>query len=264
VPYRIQLGKLDRTAAERLIDLGALDIDTADDGSVTALMPDGITPDDIARVVGARPLSVSPAVVRDGGSVWVLRPPAIRIGRLTIAAPDDDTGAGALRLADSPIFGSGLHPTTALCLEILDELTQTVAPDRVLDVGTGSGVLALAALQLGVAHATAIDIDDAALAVAAENAQINGLSARVQFARGGPEVLTGSWPVVLANVSAAVLVEMAPVLARRVGHHGHLVLSGIPTSAEPDVDRAYHRLGMHRVATRSRGGWVALERRASW
>jgi ribosomal protein L11 methyltransferase len=167
-------------------------------------------------------------------------------------------------LIDAPAFGTGLHPTTALCLEALEEAVQSTGPDAVLDVGTGSGVLALGALLLGVPRAFAIDIDDDALGAATENARINGLAERVQFVRGGPDTIVGTWPVVLANVLAAPLIEMAPSLARRVGRQGRLVLSGIPRSVEPDVDRAYRRLGMHRVAVRSRAGWVAIVLRAGW
>ena len=112
--------------------------------------------------------------------------------------------------------------------------------------------------------ASAIDIDDEAVRVAAENAHTNGLSDRLLLARGGPETLTGTWPLVLANVLAAPLIDMAPALVRRVAHHGHLVLSGIPSSVEPDVDQAYRHLGMRRVRARSRAGWVALEMRATW
>ena len=109
-------------------------------------------------------------------------------------------------------------------------------------------MLALAALRLGVPAALAIDIDEGALRVAAENARLNALSERLQLARGGPETITGTWPLVLANVLAAPLIEMAPALVRRVGHHGRLVLSGIPSSVEREVERAYRHLGMRRRA----------------
>ena len=141
---------------------------------------------------------------------------------------------------------------------------QIAPPDAVLDVGTGSGVLALAALWMGVPRALAIDNDDEALRVAAENARINALDDRLQLTRGGPEAVTGMWPLVLANVLAAPLIEMAPALVRRVGHQGQLVLSGIPSSVEQDVDQAYRRLGMRRVRVKSRGAWVALVLQASW
>ena len=171
---------------------------------------------------------------------------------------------GALRLVDAAAFGTGLHPTTALCLEALEEAVQISPPAAVLDVGTGSGVLALGALMMGVPRALGLDIDDEALRVAAENARVNAMSGRFQLTRGGPETVAGAWPMVLANVLAAPLIEMAPVLVRRVGHQGQLVLSGIPSSVEQDVDEAYRRLGMRRVRVTSRAGWVALVLRASW
>jgi len=216
-------------------------------------MPDRISREQIARAVGVREISITPALGRDDGSVWVLSLPTIRVGNLR-----------DLKLIDATAFGTGLHPTTALCLEALEETTQIDPPDAVLDVGTGSGVLALAALARGVPRALGIDIDDEALRVARENARLNQLDDRLQLMRGGPGDVTGTWPLVLANVLAAPLIEMAPTLVRRVGHHGRLVLSGIPSAVERDVDSAYRRLGMQRVGTTSRGGWVALIMQASW
>jgi len=231
---------------------------------MAALMPDSITPEQVASTLGVDDISVSPAAGRDAESVWILSPRPIRIGRLQIVPALSEAAPNALRLVDAAAFGTGLHPTTALCLEALDEAVQIAPPDAVLDVGTGSGVLALGALMLGVPQALGIDIDDEALGIAAENARINSMDERLQLTRGGPETIAGTWPLVLANVLAAPLIEMAPALVRRVGHHGQLVLSGIPTSVEQDVDHAYGRLGMRRVRVRKRAGWVALVFQAPW
>jgi ribosomal protein L11 methyltransferase len=125
-------------------------------------------------------------------------------------------------------------------------------------------VLALAALALGVARAQGMDVDQGALRAAAGNARLNQLDDRLELLHGGPDAITGTWPLVLANVLAAPLIEMAPTLVRRVGARGELVLSGIPASVEPDVARAYRHLGMQLVNVESRGGWVALRLRASW
>ena len=197
-------------------------------------------------------MRVSPAIGRDADSVWILHPRPVHVGSAT------------LRLVDSTAFGTGMHPTTALCLEALHDAVAGTMPDRVLDVGIGSGVLALAALLLGVPRATGLDIDPEALRAAADNARLNALDGRLDLVRGGPESLAGTWPLVLANVLAAPLIEMAPALARRVGHHGRLVVSGVPESVTPDVDRAYRRLGMQRVQRLTRGGWAALVLQASW
>jgi ribosomal protein L11 methyltransferase len=264
VPYRVDLRSAGDDALDRLVELGAIDAEFSHDGGIAALIPDSVGPEQVASALGIDEISVSPAVGRDAGSVWVLSPRPIRVGGLHIVPANTEAAPDALRLVDAAPFGTGLHPTTALCLETLEEAVQIAPPDAVLDVGTGSGVLALAALMMGVPRALAIDIDDEALRVAAENARINAIEERLQLVRGGPESVSGMWPLVLANVLAAPLIEMAPALARRVGHQGQLVLSGIPSSVEPDVDRAYRRLGMRRVGVKSRAGWVALVLKASW
>ena len=133
-----------------------------------------------------------------------------------------------------------------------------------LDVGTGSGVIALAALRLGVGHALGIDVDAAAIAIAAGNARVNQLADRLDLRCGGPESLTGTWPLVVANMLAAPLIELAPALVRRVGSGGDLVLSGIPSALESDVTSAYRHLGMRHAATTSRAGWIATVLRAGW
>jgi ribosomal protein L11 methyltransferase len=175
-----------------------------------------------------------------------------------------DAVAGDIRLLDARAFGTGQHPTTRLCLEALADLVQPSPPDAVLDVGTGSGVLALAALALGVPRATAIDLDTQALETAAANARLNGLADRLTLAHAGVEAVDGTWPLVLANVLAAPLIDMAPALARRLGHHGRVVLSGIPASVEAEVEHAYRWSGLHRVSAATRDGWVALVMRATW
>ena len=81
---------------------------------------------------------------------------------------------------------------------------------------------------------------------------------------GGPDVLHGVWPLVVANVLAAPLIEMAPVLVRRVGHSGRLILSGVPASLENEVAHAYRRLGMRLIRTETRSGWTILVAQASW
>ena len=271
MPYRVDLRNAGDDALDRLVELGAIDAEFSPDGAVAALMPDGVAPEQVASALGVNDISISPARGRDAGSIWVLSARPIRIGSLQILPVGSDPASTphrdltpTLRLVDAAPFGTGLHPTTALCLETLQEVVKITRADAVLDVGTGSGVLALAALMLGVPRALAIDIDDEALAVAAENARINALDDRLQLARGGPDTLTGTWPLVVANVLAAPLIEMAPALVRRVGHHGRLVLSGIPASVESEVDQAYRRLGMRRVRATSRSGWVALMLQATW
>jgi ribosomal protein L11 methyltransferase len=264
VPYRVDLRDAGDHVFDRLVELGALDVESLSQNRMAALIPDNVTLAQVTRAVGIDDITVSPAVSRDNGSVWVLTPRPICVGSLRIVPAYLDAEPGALKLLDSSAFGTGLHPTTALCLEVLGEIVQTSQPKAVLDVGTGSGVLALGALLLGVPNASGIDVENNALRVAADNARLNGLDARLQLAHGGPESVTRMWPLVLANILAAPLIEMAPALVRCVGHRGQLVLSGIRSSLELEVAQAYVRLGMRRISARSRGGWVALVLQASW
>ena len=264
MPYRIDIRDPGDHVLDRLVALGALDVEMVSPGRMAALVPDSVTREQLTRELGIDDIAVSPATGRDNGSVWVLTPWPVRVGSLRIVPAHLEAWPGDLRLLDSPAFGTGLHATTALCLEAIEERVTIAPPDAVLDVGTGSGVLALAALTLGVRCALAIDVDDQALRTATDNARLNELESRLNVAHGGPETVTGTWPLVLANILAAPLIEMAPALVRRVGHLGELVLSGIPRSAEREVTQAYVHLGMRRIHVRSRAGWMALTLRASW
>jgi ribosomal protein L11 methyltransferase len=263
VPYRIDITSPPRDALDLLVQLGALDAEPVHDG-LAAIIPDAVAPDLVAEALGVAKVNVSPVVARDNGSVWLLSPRVVRIGSIVIAPAESDTPAGALRLTDSAAFGTGHHPTTALCVEALEEALSIALPDSVLDVGTGSGLLALSALMMGVPRAVGLDIDADALKTAAENARMNGMADRMRLELGGPDIVSGTWPLVVANVLAAPLIEMAPVLVRRVGNRGRLILSGIPWSLESEVRRAYQQLGMLHIRSETRAGWTAVVLQASW
>jgi ribosomal protein L11 methyltransferase len=263
VPYRIDISFPPDDAVDRLAQLGALDIETGIDG-LAAIIPDGVMPDAVAEVLGVANVTVSSAVPRDDGSIWLLSPRAARIGPILIVPPEAGAPPGALRLTDSMAFGSGHHPTTALCAEALEESLAIVVADSVLDVGTGSGVLALAALMMGVPRAVGLDIDDAALKIAAEHARLNNVAGRLHLLRGGPDVLEGAFPLVVANLLASPLIELAPVLVRRVKSGGRLILSGISCSLEPEVRKTYQQLGMRHLRSEARAGWTALVLQPSW
>lgn len=263
MPYRIDISSPPNDALDQLVRLGALDIEPIEDG-LAAIIPDGVTPEVAAHALGVAAVRVSPAVARDNESIWMLRPRAVRIGSVLIAPPEIAAPAGTLRLTDSTAFGTGHHPTTALCIEAVEEAVNIAHPDRLLDIGTGSGVLALAALLLGVRSAVGVDIDADALNVAVENAHLNNLADRLQLVPGGPDAVDGVWPLVVANVLAAPLIEMAPVLIQRVASGGRLILSGIPWSLESEVRQTYQNLGMRPIRSGVRAGWTAIVVQASW
>lgn len=263
VPYRIDLPDPPDHALDTLVDLGALDVEPVR-GGLAALLPDSVSADYVARVLGVREVRIAPAIGRDDESVWTLTPRPVRIRTLSIVPADGPPLPGALRLVEGAAFGTGLHPTTALCLELLEDLLDAERPDRMLDVGTGSGVLALAALRRGVRRAVGLDVDDDAVRVATRNAHLNGAGDRLRLVRGGPDAIRGWWRLVAANIRAAELMELAPTITARVASRGRLVLSGIPQSVRVDVEHAYRRLGMARVSLAGRDGWAALVLRPSW
>jgi ribosomal protein L11 methyltransferase len=250
-------------ALEILVWLGALDVESVGDG-LAAILPDTVTHDTVARTLGVAGVTVSPAVARDSDSVWLLSPRPVRIGSVNVAPAEVAAPPGALRLRDSKAFGTGHYPITALCIEALEEILAIERIASVLDVGTGSGILALAALRMGVPQAVGLDIDTDALRVAAENARLNNVTDRLQLVCGGPDVVSGLWALVVANVLAAPLIEMAPLIARRVRSRGWLILSGIPWSVESEVRNAYEHIGMRHIGSKERGGWVMIMARASW
>ncbi|MFW5825607.1 MAG: 50S ribosomal protein L11 methyltransferase [Marinobacter sp.] len=151
------------------------------------------------------------------------------------AAPDPD--AANLLLDPGLAFGTGTHPTTALCLEWLDGAG--VQGRQVIDYGCGSGILALAALLLGAGHAIGVDTDPQALEASRDNARRNQIGDdRLALHLPGDEPDTRA-DILLANILAGPLVELAPTLAQKVTPGGHLVLSGILAQQASDVMSAY-------------------------
>jgi ribosomal protein L11 methyltransferase len=159
-------------------------------------------------------------------------------------------------------FGTGLHETTSLVAEVLARTT--LAGATVLDVGCGSGILALVALALGAASGQAIDVDPEAVAVARENNERNAMTGRLQADETPVEQVDGTFDVVLANIEAKTLVELAPAILARVAPGGLLVLSGIlaPDVAPaqlPDIEHAY--AGLKEPEVVRKGEWIAYAAR---
>ena len=133
-------------------------------------------------------------------------------------------------------FGTGTHETTALCLEWLAGLDLT--GKRVLDVGCGSGILSIAALKLGAASADGIDIDQQAITASRKNAADNDVSARLRLSTD-PADFHGEYDLVIANILAGTLIEMAAELSKRTMHGGLLALSGILSGQIDEVSSAF-------------------------
>jgi ribosomal protein L11 methyltransferase len=236
---------------------------------VTALFPEGTPRDGLLAALE----SIDPRVEletaefrdiadQDWERAWMDQYAPMRFGARTWIVPwnkelPDEAGteAAVVRLDPGLAFGSGTHPTTSLCLQWLDGLA--LAGKTVLDVGCGSGILALAALKLGAAGAVGIDNDPQALSASADNAERNGEGGKLALYR--PEDAPAStYPVVVANILASALDALADTLAARVAPGGVIALSGILQGQE---DALLERYGAWfddlRVATLE--DWVRID-----
>ncbi|MBM4218762.1 MAG: 50S ribosomal protein L11 methyltransferase [Gammaproteobacteria bacterium] len=162
--------------------------------------------------------------------------------------------AVVLELDPGLAFGTGTHPTTALCLEWLDGAIR--GGEHVLDYGCGSGILALAALKLGAGCATAFDIDPQALRATRENAAKNGLADRIFIPVSAADI-AGRFDVVLANILSGPLIGLAPELSARAEPGGQLVLAGLLSPQAGEVAQAY-RPWFDIGPAAEREGWILL------
>lgn len=287
--FVLALGKLDPESVEAaLLALGAVSVtysDAADDPvlepglgetplwdetRVTALF-DADTPlDELAvRLCDALDVPELPEHAlealedRDWEREWLVDLKPMQFGRRLWICPGDqepdDVDAVVVQLDPGLAFGTGTHPTTAMCLEWLDGLP--LAGARVLDYGCGSGVLAVAAMKLGAASADGIDIDPQALLATEQNAGRNGVEVGII---ANPEAISGQYDVVLANILAGPLVELANQLSEYVKSNGRLALSGVLEKQAASVRKAYeHRIEFEEQKEMHQDGqtWVRLSGR---
>ncbi len=158
-----------------------------------------------------------------------------------------------MRLDPGLAFGTGTHPTTALCLQILDSLP--VTGRNVIDYGCGSGILGLAALKLGAARVTAVDLDPQALLATRDNAIRNGVSSRIDV-QGIDGALQAAY-CVMANILAGPLIELAPKLTAACEPGGYLLLSGLLKTQAYAVKAAYAG-AFDKVQVVERGDWCCI------
>ena len=198
---------------------------------------------------------------RDWTRVWLTDWQSMRFGRRlwvcpTHAAAPDDAQAIVVRLDPGLAFGTGTHPTTALCLEVLESLPLTGR--SLIDYGCGSGILGIAALKMGAAHVVAVDLDPQALIATRDNAARNGVSSAIEVA--GVPVHLPPASCVVANILAGPLIELAPLLTAACGPGGDLLLSGL-LKTQADAVTAAYAPGFVIVAVVGRDDWCCIHAR---
>jgi ribosomal protein L11 methyltransferase len=200
----------------------------------------------------------------DWATSWQRNFPPFRVGKRLVIRPSweewpPDGQQVVLTLDPGRAFGTGTHATTSLCLDMLAQLIEgPTPPGSVLDVGTGSGILALAAAALGVSRVVACDIDPEACLVAAENIRQNGFDEQITVTGTPLEEIPGRFDLVLANILAKENIRLGAALIAHLRPGGHLILSGILNEQEADVVAAFKALGVTLTHTDRREEWSCL------
>jgi len=154
-------------------------------------------------------------------------------------------------------FGTGTHDSTRLCMELAEQVV--TGGERVLDLGCGSGILAITALMLGADHALGIDVDQVAVSSAGENAALNEVSARAFFRKGNlTDGVDGCYDIIFANIVADVILRLVPDIPRILAPGGVFIASGIIQERAQEVEEALNATWLRVKTKRESGGWVAL------
>jgi len=194
----------------------------------------------------------------DWSTAWRARIRSTRVGRLWVGPPWETAPDGTVALTIEPkmAFGTGDHPTTALCLAAVEAFCAAHPDASVLDVGTGTGVLALMARKLGAGRVVGLENDPMSVALARENATLNGIEG-VELSGATLDAVRGPFDLVVANILANTLVALAPDLVRHT--RGRLVLAGVLIHQQDEVREAFERAGAVSDGGARDGDWVRLD-----
>ena len=184
----------------------------------------------------------------------------MEIGRHLAVVPswqEYETDRVKLILDPGLAFGTGGHETTSLCLEALDQLVR--GGERVLDIGTGSGILAIAALKLGAARAEGVDIDPVAVRTAGENAALNGVADRLTVLVGDlSDKASGQYQIITANIVANAIMALAPAVPGLMAEGGVFIASGIIDTRKEEVIAALQAAGLKVQEVKEKRGWECI------
>ena len=220
------------------------------------------------KLIGAlRPieeLEVREVEQRDWEETWKNHFALLRVGRSLVIKPSwiayqPQDGDRVVELDPGLAFGTGHHPTTLMCLELLEELLRPGM--RLLDLGTGSGILTIATARLGAGSMVALDLDPLAVKVARKNLRANGLRGKVSLAYGNlphPLALEASFDLAVVNIGPKVIKECAPHLRQCLKAGGKLIASGFLQEQEHEVRDSLGEIGLPCKGRRSIEDWVSL------
>lgn len=215
---------------------------------------------ELAEKLPTARFALEDVVERDWSVEWRNQIKSVTVGRLWVGPPWEKPNAPqdkvCLFIEPKMAFGTGDHPTTSLCLEAVDTFMAAHPAATVLDVGTGTGVLAFAARKLGATRCVGLDNDTTSVELAKECAQENGIDG-VELSTKTLHGIEGKFDLVLANILANTLIELAPLIAPKVKQH--LVLAGVLVPQAEEVSAAFVKAGLKAAGTRSIGEWIRLE-----
>lgn len=200
----------------------------------------------------------------DWASDWQQHFPPFRVGEHLVIHPSwvdwpKNDHEVVLTLDPGQAFGTGTHATTGLCLDaIAEHFASDHPPQKILDVGTGSGILAMGGAALGAEHVVACDIDTEACRVAAENVALNDLGSLVTVTGQALEQITGQYDLVLANILAGEIIRLAKPLVDRLAPLGRLVLSGILIEQEQQVLDGFNAFNLKQLSVSHRDEWTCI------
>lgn len=217
---------------------------------------------DTAREWGRLECGFSDVREEDWALSWKKYYHASKVGERLVVCPSWEEyaprgGEAVVRLDPGMAFGTGTHESTRLCMRMMEKHIHN--DTKVLDLGTGSGILAISAVLLGAESALGVDIDETSVAVAAENAKLNNVSDKCSFIKDTVENhVNGGYGLVFANIVADVIIEYARHIASNLNECGVAILSGIIDDREQDVLNALERAGLKTIGRETDGGWVGL------
>ena len=209
---------------------------------------------------GASPVETEGVEQEDWQNGWRKYYHPLEIGKRLAVVPswqEYDTDRVKLVLDPGLAFGTGGHETTSLCMEALDERVQ--GGERVLDIGTGSGILAIAALKLGAAVAEGVDIDPVAVRTAGENAALNGVQDKLTVLVGDlSDKASGQYDIITANIVANAILSLAPAVPGLMADGATFIASGIIDTRKDEVIAGLEQAGLAVVEVKEKRGWECI------